>query len=65
MPEKERIVNTYSDDASMVTKLYGEMRCTRLFLERILRVVDEGLFVDYLMEKYGKNYNTKSKEDDD
>ena len=52
------MVNTYSDDVSMETKLYEEMRCTRSVLERILRVMDEGLFVDYQMEKYGKNYKT-------
>ncbi len=54
------MVNTYPDDAPMETKLYEELRCTRSVLERILRVMDEGLFVDYQMEKYGKNYKTKS-----
>ncbi len=53
------MVNTYSDDASMETKVYEELRCTRCVLERILRVMDEGLFVDYQMEKYGKDYKTK------
>jgi len=54
------MVNTYPDDAPMETKIYEEMRCTRSVLERILRVMDEGLFVDYQMEKYGKDYKTKS-----
>ncbi len=54
------MVNTYPDDAPMQTKLYEEIRCTRSVLERILRVMDEGLFVDYQMEKYGKDYKTKS-----
>jgi len=54
------MVNTYPDDAPMETKLYEELRCTRSVLERILRVMDEGLFVDYQMEKYGKAYKTKS-----
>ncbi len=53
------MVNTYPDDAPMETKIYEELRCTRSVLERILRVMDEGLFVDYQMEKYGKDYNTK------
>jgi uncharacterized protein YoaH (UPF0181 family) len=30
------------------------IQCLRAVLERILRVMDEGLFVDYQMEKYGK-----------
>jgi len=53
------MVNTYSDDAPMETKIYEELRCTRSALERILRVMDESLFVDYQMEKYGKAYKTK------
>jgi len=31
-----------------------EIKCLRAVLERILRVMDEGLFVDYQMEKWGK-----------
>lgn len=57
------MVNTYPDDAPIETKLYEELRCTRSVLERILRVMDEGLFVDYQMEKYGKDYKTKSELD--
>ena len=30
-----------------------EVKCLRAVLERILRVMDEGLFVDYQMEKFG------------
>jgi len=56
------MVNTYSDDAPMETKIYEELRCTRSVLERILRVMDESLFVDYQMEKYGKAYKTKMSE---
>jgi hypothetical protein len=33
-------------------KLIEEIRCVRCCLERILRVMDEGLFVDYQMEKF-------------
>ena len=40
-------------------KIFEEMRCIRCVLERILRVMDEGLFVDYQMEKFGRNYKTK------
>ena len=52
------MVNTYPDDAPMEVKMYEETRCLRCVLERILRVMDEGLFVDYQMEKYGKDYKT-------
>ncbi len=39
-----------------------EIRCLRAVLERILRVMDEGLFVDYQMEKFGKiGYKKKFK----
>ena len=49
------MVNTYLDNASMETKMYEEVRCLRCVLERILRTMDESLFVDYQMEKYGKD----------
>ena len=52
------MTNTYSDDAQMKTKIYEEIRCLRCVLERILRVMDESLFVDYQMEKFGKNYKS-------
>jgi hypothetical protein len=48
------MTNTYPDDAQMEVKRYEEMRCIRCVLERILRALDEGLFVDYQMEKFGK-----------
>lgn len=53
------MVNTYPDDAGIKTKMYEEMRCTRCALERILRCMDESLFVDYQMEKFGRDYKTK------
>ncbi len=53
--------NTYDDETVFEIKVYEEMRCTRCVLERILRVMDEGLFVDYQMEKFGKDYKTKEK----
>ena len=39
-----------------------EIKCLRAVLERILRVMDEGLFVDYQMEKWGKIIKTRAKE---
>ena len=53
--EKDELVgmtNTYPDDATHNEKLLEEVRCLRCVLERILRVMDEGLFVDYQMEKF-------------
>lgn len=35
-------------------KEFQEIQCIRALLERILRVMDEGLFVDYQMEKFGR-----------
>lgn len=53
------MVNTYPDNAPMKTKIYEEMRCLRSVLERILRVMDRSEFVDYQMEKFGKDFKTK------
>lgn len=39
-----------------------EIKCLRAVLERILRVMDEGLFVDYQMEKYGYLVKLERKE---
>ena len=50
------MTNTYKKDAPLDEKMYEELRCTRCVLERILRVMDEGLFVDYQMEKFGKKF---------
>jgi hypothetical protein len=47
------MTNTYPDDAPYDTKLLEELRCLRCVLERVLRVMDEGLFVDYELEKFG------------
>lgn len=58
------MTNTYDDDTLFKLKQFEEMRCIRCVLERILRVMDEGLFVDYEMEKFGKNYKTRSKKED-
>ena len=53
------MTNTYDDKAMMEEKQLEEIRCVRCVLERILRVMDEGLFVDYQMEKFGKKYKTR------
>jgi len=49
------MTNTYPDDAPPDIKLLEEARCLRCVLERILRVMDEGLFVDYELEKFSTN----------
>ncbi len=50
------MTETYKESDSTEFKIKEEIRCARCLLERILRVMDEGLFVDYQMEKFGKNY---------
>jgi hypothetical protein len=52
----EKVTNTYRDDAPYEIKLLEEIRCLRCVNERILRAMNEGLFVDYQMEKFGKDY---------
>ena len=51
-----KMTNTYGEDAPLEEKTYQELRCIRCVLERLLRAMDEGLFVDYQMEKFGKDY---------
>ena len=53
------MTNTYPENATIKIKTLEELRCTRCILERILRIMDEGLFVDYQMEKFGKDYKVK------
>jgi hypothetical protein len=50
------MTNTYKNSDSIEVKQLEELRCLRCVLERILRVMDEGLFVDYQMEKFGDSY---------
>ena len=57
------MTNTYKPDDCEEKKCLEELRCIRCCLERILRVMDEGLFVDYQMEKFGKDYKTKEREE--
>ena len=57
------MTNTYNESATIEEKTLEEMRCLRCVLERILRVMDEGLFVDYEMEKFGKDYEGVMKDE--
>ena len=50
------MTNSYDDDAPLDFKIKEEMRCLRSVLERILRVMDRSEFIDYQMEKFGKDY---------
>jgi len=52
------MVNTYDKNASMEEKMYEETRCLRSVMERILRVMNDKEFVDYQMEKFGKEYKS-------
>jgi cytochrome c-type biogenesis protein CcmH/NrfF len=54
MAGEMKMTNTYSEDAPYNEKLLEEIRCLRCVNERILRCMDESLFVDYQMEKFGK-----------
>lgn len=50
------MTDTYKKNAPREEKIKEELRCIRCCLERLLRVMDEGFFVDYQMEKFGKKY---------
>ena len=52
--DSKTMTYTYPDNADIKIKIHEELRCIRSCLERLLRVMDEGLFVDYQMEKFGK-----------
>lgn len=58
------MTNTYNDDDEMEDKIYEELRCIRCVLERLLNVLDSSAFVDYQMEKFGKEYKTKGDENE-
>ena len=49
-------MNTYNDDAPLEEKTYEELRLIRCALERILQARYPQYFVDYQMEKFGKDY---------
>ncbi len=48
------MTNTYKDNAPIEEKTKEELRLIRCLLERLLREINEGLFSDYQMEKFGK-----------
>ena len=50
------MTNTYNDSQPVEEKTLEELRCIRCVMERMLRAMDEGLFVDYQMEKFGKSF---------
>ena len=52
------MTNTYNDNAPIEEKTLEEMRVLRCVLERILRVMDEGLFVDFQIEKFAHTKKT-------
>ena len=53
------MTNTYSDGATIEEKTYQELRCIRCVLERLLNHLDSSAFVDYQMEKFGKDYSSE------
>ncbi len=52
------MVTTYDKDAPGDYKQAEELRCIRALLERFLRHFAPEEFVDYQMEKFGKDYKT-------
>lgn len=48
------MTNTYPDDEYREIKIAEELRCIRCCLERLLRHYAPEEFVDYQMEKFGK-----------
>jgi len=57
------MTNTYKENAPMNTKMYEELRCTRCVLERLLNHLNSSAFVDYQMEKFGKDYKTEEQDE--
>ena len=56
------MTDTYKDSDPIEFKVKEELRCIRCCLERLIRLMDEGLFVDYQMEKFGKRFSQQSQE---
>jgi len=52
------MTNTYSEDDTIEEKTLEELRCIRCVLERLLNHLNSSAFVDYQMEKFGKDYDT-------
>jgi hypothetical protein len=55
---EEIMTNTYSEDSRDEYKISEELRLIRCLMERMLRLQSESLFVDYQMEKFGKDYKS-------
>jgi hypothetical protein len=48
------LTNTYNNDWDIQERIQEELRLIRCILERLLRVQNEALFVDYQMEKFAE-----------
>lgn len=59
------MTNTYDEMEPINVKMFEEIRCLRCVNERILRAMDEGLFVDYQMEKFSGSSVARAKVDKD
>ncbi len=51
------MTDTYPKNTTNEEKSKEELRLIRCLLERLLRVFDESMFVDYQMEKFGKSFD--------
>jgi len=52
------LVNTYKDNVEPTIKIAEELRLIRCIMERELSNKHPHLFVDYQMEKFGKEYKS-------
>ena len=52
------MTTTYEVNESYESKMAEELRCIRALLERFLRHFAPEEFVDYQMEKFGKDYKS-------
>jgi len=50
------MTNTYSEKVTLEEKQLEELRCIRCVLERLLNHLNSQLFLDYQLEKFGKDY---------
>ena len=46
------MTDTYPKDAPIEVKIHEELRIMRCAMERLMRILDEGMFVDYQLEKF-------------
>lgn len=52
------MTDTYAEDEKPSIKIAEELRLIRCLMERMLRLENEALFVDYEHEKFGIGYKT-------